>query len=62
MVGQAALHNIQAVVVAWLHTGHASAVRAVHQLHDGASALMAERYLRETDQSQTHRLVGGACG
>ena len=62
MVGQAALHDVQAVVVAWLHAGHAPAVWAVHQLHDGTSALVAERYLGETDQSQTCRLVRGACG
>lgn len=62
LVGQAALHDVQAVVVARLHAGHAPAVRAVHQLHDGASALVAERYLRETDGSQAGRLVRGACG
>lgn len=62
LVGQAALHDVQAVVVAWLHIGHAPAVRAVHQLHDGASALVAQRYLGETDLSQAHRLVRGARG
>lgn len=62
MVGQAALHHVEAVVVAGFHAGHAPAVWAVHQLHDGAGALVAERDLGETDGSQAHRLAVGARG
>lgn len=56
LVGEAALHDVQAVVAARLHAGHAPAVWAVHQLHHGASALVAERYLgRQTGVRHTGR-------
>lgn len=54
LVGQAALHHVQAVVVAGPHAGHAPAVRAVHQLHDGTGALVAEGHLwGQKSQAQT---------
>lgn len=59
LVGQAALHDVQAVVVARPHAGHAPAVRAVHQLHDGTSALVAEGHLGRQDR---HRLLRGTRG
>lgn len=38
LIGQAALHDVEAVVVAGPHSGESSAVRAVEHLHQGADA------------------------
>lgn len=59
LVGQAALDDVQAVVVARLHAGHAPAVRAVHQLHDGTGALLAEGHLGEQGRVSTDCSGGG---
>lgn len=38
LVGQAALHDVEAVVLARSHGGKTSAVRAVQHLHEGSDA------------------------
>lgn len=45
LVGQAALHDVGAVVGAGFDGGQAAAVGAVNQLHQGLRALWAERNL-----------------
>lgn len=51
LVGQAALHDIGAVVGAGLDGGQATTVGAVNQLHQGLHTLRAQRYLRRFDRT-----------
>lgn len=47
LVGQAALHDVGAVVGAGSGRGHAAAVGTVGHLHDGPHAVRAQPHLQE---------------
>lgn len=49
LVGQAALHDVGAVVCAGSGGGHATAVGTVGHLHDGPHAVLAQPHLRGDD-------------
>lgn len=58
LVGQAALHDIGAVVGAGFDGGQAATVRAVNQLHQGPQTLWTQRNL-ESVQSETSGVGNG---
>lgn len=46
MIAQAALQDITAIAITWFNVWHAPAVCTIHQLHNSAIAILAQRDLK----------------